>query len=270
MKERGFTLIELVVVLAVLGILAGIGVPYMMGYRNRAAHGVNVVNLLTTRRQIEAVRQAFPGDITGELKVAEKEEESGLFFLRYEDWDITAPVALGVYPGNGVVAVAEGALMKAWLENGRMQTSYVEEGGTPEPEEEVVLPTESIPEETTEPPTEPAVQAHACRDRNGNCVCDITGCGAVMHEENPFKKDGYCQKCGLHFIHSGMEDDVCDGCRVDGTTGQTHVCSWEEGVCRCRCGESRCDHGPSGVGKCAICGNFNVWTEPCENCKKKG
>lgn len=302
MKDRGFTLIELVVVLAVLGILAGIAVPYMMGYRNRVAHKLNVVNLKNTRWQVEAVYQIYPEDFSG-WENGQKRAENGQ--LDCNGWGIPAPKALGVTEADGVIPVAEGTEMWAVLEVteevekslpkeyeldvGRPGTFWVEWSGVVEEVPEETEPSEWPPapevpsgtapggegssetEEPTEPLPEPTVPEHAHRDRDGNCVCDIEGCGALMHEERPFVGDGYCKKCGLHFIHSGMEvDDICDGCGVDGTTGLAHVCSWEAGKCRCRCGVSRCDHGSSGIGKCSICGNFNVWTEPCENCKKKG
>lgn len=271
MKERGFTLVELAVVLAVLAILAGIAVPSMMGYRNRAAHGVNVANLLTIRRQIEGVYQAFPEDFA-ELDV--HAEYTAEFLLARVLEDVEVPVALGV---SGSFAVEEGTTMKAMLEmptmpeemddvweeldlhTGQVGTYWDSAGGV---EEETSGETEPVP-------TEPVVPEHACRDRDGNCLCDIEGCGTVMHEEVAFVENGNCKKCGLHFIHRGLEDKICDTCHLNIETGEIHVCSWEEGACRCVCGASRCDHGSSGMGKCAICGNYNVFMEPCVNCKRK-
>lgn len=298
MKDRGFTLIELVV-LAVLGILAGIGVPYLMGYRNRVAHKLNVVNLLNIRRQIEAVYQVFPEDFAEVDVHAEYTAEE---LLKCVLEDVEVPGALGVYKAGGVVKVEEGAPMMAMLEmsampeemkevweelelkEGEVGTYWDSMGGQGEENPGETEPSERSPapevpeytvpgedggtdtEEPTLPPVEPVAPEHACRDRNGNCVCDIEGCGTVMHEEHPFVKNGYCQKCGLHFIHSGMEeDDICDGCWVDGTTGLPHVCSWKDGECRCRCGKSRCDHG--GIGKCSICGEYNVKMGFCKNCE---
>ena len=300
MKERGFTLVELTVVLAVLAILAGIAMPSMMGYRNRAAHGVNLANLLTIRRQIEAVYQAFPGDFA---EVDVHTEYTAEFLLERVLDDVEVPVALEV---SGSFGVTEGTPMKAMLEMpampegmndvweeldlhpGQVGTYWNSLGGGEEEMPEETEPTERPPapdvpsetlpggedssgtEEPTEPvPTEPVVPEHACRDRDGNCVCDIEGCGVVMHEEAAFVENGNCKKCGMHYIHRGLEDKICNTCHLNIETGEIHVCSWEEGVCRCVCGASRCDHGSSGMGKCAICGNYNVLMEPCENCKRK-
>ena len=303
MKDRGFTLIELVVVLAVLGILAGIGVPYLMGYRNRAAHKLNMVNLMTNRRQIEAMYQVFPEDFA-EMDV--NTEYTAEELLRCVLEDVEVPGALGVYEATGVVKVEEGAPMMAMLEMsampdwtqddwtilelevGEVGTYWDSMGGQGEENPGETEPSQRPPapevpeytvpgedggadtEEPTLPPVEPVVPEHACMDRDANCLCDTQGCETILHEETPFVDNGNCKKCGLHYIHRGVADYVCDTCGFDLLTGQPHVCSWEEGKCRCRCGVSRCDHGSSGIGKCSICGNFNVWMEPCENCKKKG
>ena len=302
MKDRGFTLIELVVVLAVLGILAGIGVPYLMGYRNRVAHKLNVVNLKNTRWQVEAVYQIYPEDFSG-WENGQKRAENGQ--LDCNGWGIPAPKALGVTEADGVIPVAEGTEMWAVLEVtedmekslpkeyeldvGHPGTFWVEWGGVVEDGPEEMEPSERPPApevpsgtvpggegpsdmegEVEQLPTEPVVPEHTCMDRDANCLCDIEGCETILHEETLFVDNGNCKKCGLHYIHRGVADYVCDTCGFDLLTGQPHVCSWEEGACRCRCGVSRCDHGSSGIGKCSICGNFNVWMEPCENCKKKG
>ena len=296
MKERGFTLVELTVVLAVLAILAGIAMPSMMGYRNRAAHGVNVVNLLTIRRQIDAVYQAFPEDFAEMDAHAEYTAEE---LLKCVLDDVEVPVALGV---SGSFAVEEGTTMKAMLEmpampegmddvweeldlhTGQVGTYWNSMGGEEEEMPGETEPTERLPapdvpsetlpegegasgtEAPTEPvPTEPVVPEHACRDRDGNCVCDMEGCGAVMHEEAAFVENGICQKCGLHYIHRGLEDKICNTCHLNIETGEIHVCSWEEGVCRCVCGENRCDH--SGTGKCSICGEYNIPWGKCKNCE---
>ena len=299
MGKGGFTLVELLVVIAVLAILAGIGVPYMAGYRNRVAHKLNVVNLLNTRRQVEAISQMFPEDFEGK-QTEEVTAVEGL--LIYGNWEIPAPQALGVYDAKGVVDVEEGTEMVSMLEmpampegmkddweelelqEGAVGTYWDSMGGQAEavPEEtesgerpsapEVPSYTEpggdgaSETEETEEEAAEPTVPAHVCRDRDKDCLCDTAGCGTVMHTETMWVEDGICTKCGLHFIHRGVADLVCDTCWLDLMTGQTHVCSWEEGVCLCRCGTSRCDHGSTGTDQCPFCGEYDYFMDPCSNC----
>lgn len=262
MGKQGFTLVELIVCIAVLSILAGIGVPYMMGYRNRAAAGVNEVNLLTTARQINMVRNVFEAELKTESWrtgiAAEKE------ILKLGSWDFAAPSAQGVTSGERKVEA--GTAMKAWLEEGQGKTTYWETGAAALPEEETAAPAETAPEETDAPATEPTVPAHACRDRDGDCLCDIDGCGAAMHTDKEWVNDGICSKCGIHFLHRGVADEVCDTCGMDLATGLTHVCVWEEGVCRCKCGNTRCDHGCSGTGRCPICAEKNTWIDRCPNC----
>jgi len=45
MNKKGFTLVELMIVLAILGLLAGIGIPSYMGVLNRARVGADVARV---------------------------------------------------------------------------------------------------------------------------------------------------------------------------------------------------------------------------------
>ena len=256
MGKEGFTLVELVVTITVLSLLAGIAVPSMAGYRDRAAAGVNEVNLLTTKRQIMAVRQAFPGEFA-EIPLNEEMEAEEDNFFRFAGLDITAPRSLEVKTGEN--AVGKDVTMKTVLETDEVRTYYAGEGG----EGDITGPAESVPEIPEEPTEAPTIPQHPCLDRDENCRCDT--CGAEMHEEARFVDDGNCKNCGIHFIHRGLEDEVCDTCWWDIAVGKAHICSFEEGICRCKCGSSRCDHGETGTDACVFCGNQNYFHR-CENC----
>jgi prepilin-type N-terminal cleavage/methylation domain-containing protein len=53
-KSGGFTLIELIVVIAILGIIAAIAVPRLAGFRSKAEESVCAANLKTVERMYTA------------------------------------------------------------------------------------------------------------------------------------------------------------------------------------------------------------------------
>lgn len=50
---RGFTLIELMVSVAILGVLTAIAIPFYLGYRDRAMHTVVIVDLKNIQQEID-------------------------------------------------------------------------------------------------------------------------------------------------------------------------------------------------------------------------
>ena len=54
MKKKGFTLIEIMIVVAIIALLAAIGIPNFVKYRNRARVGACTANLIQIAKAYEA------------------------------------------------------------------------------------------------------------------------------------------------------------------------------------------------------------------------
>lgn len=87
-EEQGFTLVELVVVVVILGILAGVGIQQFGNVQERArqsAHEANV-KVLTSAAQMYALIEGVQGNKTIEKPTGEEEEEHELVPDYLAEW----------------------------------------------------------------------------------------------------------------------------------------------------------------------------------------
>lgn len=76
-RQTGFTLVELVIVIAVLGILAGLAIPYFMEAREEAAKKECLANRTQIMRMFHAQQAVgYSGDLDGFLKEVTKEKDN--------------------------------------------------------------------------------------------------------------------------------------------------------------------------------------------------
>ncbi len=67
-KQQGFTLIELMIVVAVIGVLAAIAIPQYQNYVKKSALGVGLANITALKTNIEdyiATEGSFPSTTSG-------------------------------------------------------------------------------------------------------------------------------------------------------------------------------------------------------------
>ncbi len=63
-KKKGFTLVEIMIVVAIIGLIAAIAIPNYIGYMKRAKRGACVANMVTIAKAAEAylVEQKIEAD----------------------------------------------------------------------------------------------------------------------------------------------------------------------------------------------------------------